>query len=460
MKIKKFDFADTDLIDKNIRVEKKPPDRFEEDTLSIIELDIQQGIMAVAGRLKGDNIPNMAIQSYLFDKQTWTVETAGKWVREAELAGQVVKKDGDGLEVISKIDDLLQILFEKLIGSNGIDEVESESVFTHLKSISEVEIFSTGKHNGDEYSIEDLNEIAKSFTPLKKTLQPYVKLGHNEEQLLLAKDGLPAAGWIENVYVRGNKLFADIVDVPSTIYELIKNKSYKRISSEIYWNLKDQGGKIYKRALKAIALLGGDTPAVGSLADVQALYTKKFHQNKNEEIKGDLHFASLSINDSEKEETALDEKKYADQLAKIVELEKKYSDLEKVDSDKTTELKQYKENSLKMEQEKRDSEIKSKVDKFISEGKIIPAQKELATQLYSAQDSLRVYSKEDQKEDVVSKFFEAAIKVVDEKEYTQDSEKKSSDQKEDELSKKIKDSKSYEEAKLAAYAGVEEAKHV
>jgi monomeric isocitrate dehydrogenase len=61
-------------------------------------------------------------------------------------------------------------------------------------------------------------------------------------------------------------IMADIKDMPKTIYELVKNKAYKRISSEIYWNLKDASGQVYKRALKAIALLGGDTPAVGSLA--------------------------------------------------------------------------------------------------------------------------------------------------------------------------------------------------
>lgn len=137
--------------------------------------------------------------------------------------------------------------------------------------LKDVEIFASGEWNGDKYTEVDLQELVRGFKDTFTALQPYVKLGHNNDQTILAKDGLPAAGWIHNLKIKGNKLLADITGVPKKVYELIKNGAYKRVSSEIFFDI-TVAGKKYPKLLKAIALLGADTPAVQTLDDILALY--------------------------------------------------------------------------------------------------------------------------------------------------------------------------------------------
>lgn len=141
----------------------------------------------------------------------------------------------------------------------------------NLKSIPGVEIFAAGTWNGDTYSIQDLDEMVRAFSELKGTVKPSLKLGHTDRQKLIQKDGLPAAGWIGNLYRAGEKLLADFVDIPDKIYQLLKNKAYRKVSSEIYWNI-DINGKKYPRMLSAVALLGADMPAVTTLNDILAMY--------------------------------------------------------------------------------------------------------------------------------------------------------------------------------------------
>jgi hypothetical protein len=221
-----------------------------------------------------------------------------------------------------------------------------------LFEIKQVPIFESGKWNGDRYTENDLDDMVKSFEEIGGKIKPFVKLGHNAEQPLLQKDGLPAAGWIDRVYRIGKVLYADIKDIPQKIYELIQKKAYKRISSEIYWGLKDEG-KTYRRVLKAVALLGADTPAVTSLDDVISLYT--------EEDYDEIKICTLEDEMSEEKITIL-ENENKEQREKIEALTKQVE-----------ELKTY---SDRIEYEKRLSEVESFVERSISEGKIIPAQKD------------------------------------------------------------------------------------
>ncbi|HOJ86915.1 MAG TPA: hypothetical protein PLN68_08325, partial [Elusimicrobiales bacterium] len=124
-----------------------------------------------------------------------------------------------------------------------------------------------------EFSIKDLDEIAKNTNALLKSklLEPPLKLGHNEEQPF--KDGFPSLGYVANVYRIGNQLFADFSNVPKKLYELIKNKAYSKISSEVYMEFKhpETKEKIGK-TLRAVSLLGADLPAIKGLGDILSLY--------------------------------------------------------------------------------------------------------------------------------------------------------------------------------------------
>jgi hypothetical protein len=143
-----------------------------------------------------------------------------------------------------------------------------------LKSKKNVEIFSSGVWNGDPYSNEDLDEMVRAFNETNEFIKPHLKLGHNNEQKLLQIDGMPAAGWIGGLRRIDNKLIADFIDIPKKIFELLELKAYRKVSSEIYHNIKING-KPFKRMLSAVSLLGSDMPAVSNLNDILALYGLK-----------------------------------------------------------------------------------------------------------------------------------------------------------------------------------------
>lgn len=133
-----------------------------------------------------------------------------------------------------------------------------------LYELKDVEIFATGKHNGDNYTEKDLDDIVEAYKGAGYS--PPLKAGHDETP------GKPALGWLENVRRVGQTLFADITHIPKEVYSLIKKRGYDRVSAEIYWNLKS-GGKTFRRALKAVALLGAEVPAVTSLAPLHTLFS-------------------------------------------------------------------------------------------------------------------------------------------------------------------------------------------
>src|SRR3990172_12184025 len=141
--------------------------------------------------------------------------------------------------------------------------VEANKQQAYAQKLEGVEIFATGKHNGDDYNDEDLQDMVEAFGKLD--YQPAVTLGH------VTDPGAPAVGYVSALRREGKKLIADLVDLHDKVYEAIKNKLFNRVSAEIYWNL-EHGGKKYRRALKALALLGADVPGVAGLKPLSELF--------------------------------------------------------------------------------------------------------------------------------------------------------------------------------------------
>jgi len=143
--------------------------------------------------------------------------------------------------------------------------------------IGPVEIFAVGTWKGKTFTEDDLIEMKENFYKLKNELSPPLKLGHNEEQILLKQsgfimDGKPAAGWVTDLEVEDGKLLAYFDYVPETIKKIIDNKGYRFVSSEIFSEYVDIGGNKHKNVLKAVSLLGEELPACKSLKEVAALY--------------------------------------------------------------------------------------------------------------------------------------------------------------------------------------------
>jgi hypothetical protein len=119
-----------------------------------------------------------------------------------------------------------------------------------LRNVANIDLFRVGTHNGEEYSLDDLKCMVEAFA--SAGYQVPVKVGHAEEE------GMPAMGWLTKVYLVGDTLVGDM-ELQPEIYEQVKNRLFDHVSVEIYFNaLRD--GVTFPKALKAVALLGAETP--------------------------------------------------------------------------------------------------------------------------------------------------------------------------------------------------------
>lgn len=138
-----------------------------------------------------------------------------------------------------------------------------------------VEVFDVGTWNGREWTDADLDQMVANFAALG--LDVPIKIGHSDDQELLASEGLPAAGWITRLYRKGSKLAADIEDVPDEVYRLLLAKAYRNVSAEV-WEKVRYGERTYENVLAAVAFLGAELPAVTTLGDILERYGVRPHQ--------------------------------------------------------------------------------------------------------------------------------------------------------------------------------------
>lgn len=255
-----------------------------------------------------------------------------------------------------------------------------------------IEIFAAGHWNGEDYNEAHLETIARSFEKTKDYLKPYLKIGHGEKQRLLAGDELPAAGFIQRVYKSGNKLLADITKVPRVIYELIRRKAYSRVSSELFVNFR-ANNETHPLALKAVAILGGETPAVHTLSDILNWYTVDdtvIAYRKQDDIREvDIDVAAFNLSTQEVTMTIEElQRKNA-----VLEAENKSfkeenaaleADLKKANEEKTRiegEAKAFKDkaealeaDAVKAKKESRNREISAKVKAYVDAERVTPVQ--------------------------------------------------------------------------------------
>jgi hypothetical protein len=255
-------------------------------------------------------------------------------------------------------------------------ELENTDARTYAKGIKGVEIFSTGTWNGDPYTEDDLDAMVSAFSVAG--INPPLKLGHADAQKFFGqKDGAPALGWVERIYRRGKKLLADMKDVPEALYGLIREKKYRKVSAEIYWNFKGGDGTVFPRALKAVALLGADMPAVSNLEDLQAaLFGEKGRLIKAYGEEGaDVHVHEYE----ERGDESMDEKTYKDQIAAL-----------------TTDRDQQKIRADAADKSATDSALRVfslELDGLVKDGKVLPAEVGgLQTDFLAMGTGLRKYS--------------------------------------------------------------------
>jgi len=225
-----------------------------------------------------------------------------------------------------------------------------------------VEVFATGVHNGDKYDEQDLDDMVEAFKRLD--FQPPLKSGHSKDE-----PGMPSLGYVANLRRQGQKLVADFTHMPQIVYDYIKDRRFNRVSAEVYWNLK-RGKDSFRRALKAVALLGADIPAVAGLRPLHELFAAEAgdvhtaeainlfsSQGGNSTQEGHVTPEELkAMQDKHAAEVAERDKKIAEQQTAIdangkalAELTKKFEDLSK----STSNLDDVRRNALVAESEAR-----------------------------------------------------------------------------------------------------------
>jgi hypothetical protein len=243
------------------------------------------------------------------------------------------------------------------------------------------------------------------FGTATNSFEPPVKIGHNEEQSEL-RDGQPALGYIDKIYLAGNKLLANFKELPKRVYEAIKRGNYKRVSSEIYWNYTNDG-KSFDRVLKAVALLGADIPAVTNLEAISGLYKevgegtiKKHYDGKESEI----------MEESKNSETQAQPEI---SVISVEEHEKTVDDLTKENEEIRQEFEAHKAEIKKQE-------IAAYMEDLTNEGKIIPANRNEVEALLSTATDEKVYKFTKDENDVelsqyelVKKIFSSIPKIVE-----------------------------------------------
>lgn len=280
------------------------------------------------------------------------------------------------------------------------------------RDINGVEIFATGTHNGDMFAEKDLDTIVDSFNKTKEFMKPFLKFGHNKEQRIAKSDGMPALGWIESLKRKGTKIVADFKRIPKKVHDLIASGAFRRISIEMFTE-KLIDGKTFKNVLSAVALLGADIPAVKTLDDIINLFaqqegvkvfdeeeecktysldintkTKKEDINMSEEIIKELRQQKTDQEKGFKEKEKTFEETIEKKDEEIADKDKKIEEQGKEIEKKDGEIKE-------AEKEKKLSEINAKVDKFIEEKHLVPADKEktakMLLKLHGDEDATKTY---------------------------------------------------------------------
>lgn len=326
-----------------------------------------------------------------------------------------------------------------------------------MADLKGVEIFGEGVWNGNVITSDVLKNIVTAFDATNGFIKPVLKLGHNEEQTLLQKDGFPAAGWVSNVYIRGKKLIADFVDIPEKIYELIKRKAYRKVSVEIFNGYRFDG-RSYPNLLGAVALLGADTPAVMTLSDILDRYkleAQKFATDSssdkidiniyssdisidNEEVQG---YRVMSQDEREKMQEMIDKMK-----SQIEDLKNRIDEMskEKKTSDESYSVykKEAEEKIIRLEKEKEETEIEKFSLSLQNKNLISPSMQPYLKAIASKTDKqeFSIGSDKLSSYQVIEKLLTVAKEVfsINKEEKTQDVEPKVKDT-EKEIDKKIEE---------------------
>ena len=252
-----------------------------------------------------------------------------------------------------------------------------------------VEVFSVGKWNGIDFTVQDLQLMANAFSKLGENHKVPLKMGHNEEQPFT--DGQPALGWVNDLAVEGEKLIAHMTDIPDVVYTAFQSKLYRHVSIELDMGVEHKG-EHYPFVLSGVALLGADIPAVNNIGDLSQFMSRDFKSSKkacftatNKPAKEDA-----GMTDLEKMQAQLDSltASLASKDSQIADLAADKVKFERDNTDMQAKIKATEEANKKAEFSRKKADLEVNLEKLITDKKIIPAQREAFMAQYKDDDTV------------------------------------------------------------------------
>ena len=215
------------------------------------------GVKIVLGRLKGED--TLTTQTVVFDKEEWSEADAKEWLKDHDLKASKVDETDDSFRFRQRDPgDFESGSFRTITPGKNAKHATNSAIIEQLRDgkrykLTDVPVLRVGEWNGDKYSIDDLDGMVMAFKEVGYL--PPVKLGHSEDT------DAPAYGWVTALRRKGDVLLADLSDLPLTVFDAIRERRYDTVSAEVFFELRRNGRK-YRRALRAVSLLGSMTPAV------------------------------------------------------------------------------------------------------------------------------------------------------------------------------------------------------
>jgi hypothetical protein len=150
-------------------------------------------------------------------------------------------------------------------------------------NVTDVEIVQTGIEyplatGPKTFTTQDLSDIVESQgDPAIKA--PRLKLGHTADIGLMA-DGQPAIGTLGNLHLEqeGHVVVGDYIGIPEWLANILPS-AYPARSIEAAQNVDTNTGHHWRMVITDLALLGVVWPGVGTLDDIQALYSAEGPDN-------------------------------------------------------------------------------------------------------------------------------------------------------------------------------------
>jgi len=146
-------------------------------------------------------------------------------------------------------------------------------------SLNAVPLFKVGKWKGINFSIDDMVEMRDNTQALLNggVIKAPATAGHVANNFNIDTG---AMGWLSRLFIVGDQLFGDFIDVDKVYYDAILSRKYDNTSIELDMNfVHPTTQKPIGKLIKAVAFEGKELPAVKGNGGII------YHSEKNDDVK-------------------------------------------------------------------------------------------------------------------------------------------------------------------------------